>query len=261
MRFAVNYSVPLENLIKAGSLTTDLIKCPEWPNIIHFGQKLGACYTHDEIALGNGSLEILDFSNIRTGLEITQTPHLNCHLWGTFPNYSDTPRDHQLQLDIWLRDIETLRHNVPGYEIICENLPAKPSMPAWEVSRYPNLLAEFILKSDAGLLLDLSHARISAMNYGLDYQSYIAALPTNRLAELHVTGIKSYNAYPEDHFEMQDADWEPTVWAAEQIRSQAWNAPRIVAFEYGGVGDIFSWRTDSRHLLEQVPRLQLLFQG
>lgn len=260
MRFAVNYSVPLENLIKAGSLAVDLIKCPEWPNIIHFGQNLAACYTHNEIALGNGCLADLNFLKIRAGLELTQTPHLNCHLWGSLPSYGNSSLERQKQLDIWMRDLEILRSNVPGYDIICENLPAQPAMPAWDVSRYPDLLAEFILKSDTGLLLDLSHARITAMNYDQDYQKYIAVLPTDRLAELHVTGIQTYYAYPEDHFEMQDADWQPTAWAADQIRSRVWKKPLIVAFEYGGVGDVFSWRSNDRHLLEQVPRLQMLFQ-
>ena len=200
MRFAVNYSVPLENLIKAGSLSIDLIKCPEWLNIIHYGQKLGACYTHNEIALGNGRLKNLNFENIKTCLESTQTPHLNCHLWGSLPAFTNSPQDRLLQMNIWMRDIETLRSKLPGYEIICENLPAEAHMPAWDITRYPDLLAEFIVKSDSGLLLDLSHARITAMNYGLDYQAYITALPTDRLAELHITGIKVYNSSPEDHF-------------------------------------------------------------
>ena len=59
---------------------------------------------------------------------------------------------------------------------------------------------------------------------------------------------------------MQDADWQPTAWAAGQIRSGAWKKPRMVAFEYGGVGDVFRWRTDGRYLLEQVPKLQKLFE-
>lgn len=260
MRFAVNYSVPLENLIQTGQLSIDLIKCPEWPNIIYFGQRLSDCYTHNEIALGNGSLKKLNFENIKACLELTQTPHLNCHLWGSLLSFTNSPQDRQLQLDAWMRGIEILRSNLPGYEIICENLPSESHMPVWDISRYPDLLAEFMLKSDAGLLLDLSHARITAMNYGMDYQAYVAALPTDRLEELHVTGIKNYSSSPQDHFEMQDTDWEPTIWAAEQIRSKAWKTPRIVAFEYGGVGDIFSWRTDGHHLLEQVPRLQRLFQ-
>lgn len=260
MRFAVNYSVPLENLIKDGSLRVDLIKCPEWKNIIHFGLKLAACYTHNEIALGNGRLKNLDFENIKACLEITQTPHLNCHLWGSLPAFQNIRKDRESQVDIWMRDIEILRSKLPGYEIICENLPAEAHMPAWDISRYPDLLADFMLKSDSGLLLDLSHARITAMNYKLDYQAYIAALPTDRLAELHITGIKQYNASPEDHFEMQDADWQPTAWAAGQIRSGAWKKPRMVAFEYGGVGDVFRWRTDGRYLLEQVPKLQKLFE-
>ncbi|HSN95287.1 MAG TPA: DUF692 family protein [Anaerolineaceae bacterium] len=260
MRFAVNYSVPLENLIKAGSLSVDLIKCPEWLNIIGNAQKLGDTYTHNEIALGNNRLKNLDFEKIKFCLELTKTPHLNCHLWGSIPFFTNSPQELSKQLDIWMRDIEMLRSNLPGYEIICENLPAESQMPAWDISRFPDLLAEFMLKSDAGLLLDLSHARITAMNYGLEYQAYIAALPTDRLEELHVTGIKPYNSTPHDHFEMQDSDWEPTTWAAEQIRSHVWKEPRIVAFEYGGVGDIFGWRTNSDHLLDQVPRLQKIFQ-
>ncbi len=261
MRFAVNYSVPLEKLICAGSLTVDLIKCPEWPNIIHFGQKLAPCYTHNEVAIGNGSLEKLDFSKIRSGLEKTQTPHLNCHLWGSLPGFTNSASEHELQLGVWMRDLDLLRKKLPGFEIICENLPAEPSMPAWAVSRYPTLLTDFIHKSDTGLLLDLSHARITAMNYGQDYQAYIAALPTERLAELHITGIKTYCSYPEDHFEMQENDWQPTAWAADQIRLNAWKTPHIVAFEYGGVGDIFSWRTGGQYLLDQVPKLQMLFQN
>ncbi|MEA4811838.1 MAG: DUF692 family protein [Anaerolineaceae bacterium] len=259
MRFAVNYSVPLENLILAGTLKPDLIKCPEWGNILHFGLSLGSCYVHNEIALGTHTLQHLDFEKIKKFLQLTQTPHLNCHLSGSFPNYCNTPAQRRQQMDLWMRDIELLRRKIPGWPIICENLPAMPTRTFWRVSLYPDLLSEFMKESETGLLLDLSHARISCMNYGMDYQTYIAALPVERLSELHITGVKLYGAYPEDHFEMQNEDWAPTIWAAQQIHHGEWHTPRMVAFEYGGVGDIFSWRTQGKYLQEQVPRLMEIF--
>lgn len=258
MQFAVNYSVPLERLILSGQLKPDLIKCPDWLNIICHAQKIARCYTHNEIALGISSLRQLDFKHIRHCLELTGTPHLNCHLWGSLPAYG-TEAQQNMQLDIWMRDLDFLRQNLPDYEIICENLPAQPTQPLWKVSFFPELIARFIRQSETGLLLDLSHARITASNSGTDYQAYIAALPTDRLRELHITGIRSFSGALEDHFEMQPQDWQPAAWAAEQISSGIWNTPRIVAFEYGGVGDKFNWRTDENFLLEQVPRLAQLF--
>ena len=259
MRFAVNYSLPLENLLRAEKIDIDLIKCPEWENIIQAGLKVRSCYTHNEIALGRGNLAELDFDRVKRYLDLTHTPHLNCHLWGSSPQFKNNLSERTKQKDAWMRELELLQKKIPGYRVICENLPAEPGMPAWGVSRYPDLLREFIVESGCGLLLDLSHARITAMNYGMDYQAYIAELPTGRLAELHITGIKPYGGYPEDHFEMQAEDWPPTRWAAEQIKLGKWSEPEIVAFEYGGVGDIFNFRTNERYLLEQVPLLKELF--
>ena len=68
-----------------------------------------------------------------------------------------------------------------------------------------------------------------------------------------------YHGFLEDHFEMQPADWASTEWAAEQINSGAWRKPEVVAFEYGGVGEWFSWRTETWALEAQVPRLARLF--
>jgi hypothetical protein len=46
--------------------------------------------------------------------------------------------------------------------------------------------------------------------------------------------------------------------AVAQIRAGRWARPDIVALEYGGIGDGFSWRSDASVLEEQVPRLAQL---
>jgi len=46
--------------------------------------------------------------------------------------------------------------------------------------------------------------------------------------------------------------------ALGRVRAGAWPAPETVAFEYGGVGPVFEWRTDRGVLAEQVPLLREL---
>jgi uncharacterized protein (UPF0276 family) len=123
----------------------------------------------------------------------------------------------------------------------------------------PELINEMIEECDLGLLLDLSHAQISAQAFGINFEDYISKLPLHRLSELHITGIKEYAGFPTDHFELQQQDWPVVEWAAEQIKSGAWREPEIVAFEYGGIGDVFCWRSEATVLKEQVPLLYQIF--
>jgi len=80
------------------------------------------------------------------------------------------------------------------------------------------------------LLLDISHARITSDTLGIDYEEYIEKLPLDRLHEVHITGVRRYHGFLEDHFEMQAEDWPSVEWAAERIRLGAWREPEIVAF-------------------------------
>ena len=138
-------------------------------------------------------------------------------------------------------------------------MPWHEFLPQLRNAANPDLINEVIEGCDLGLLLDLSHAQISAQTFGIDFKDYVSRLPLHRLAELHITGIREYASYPTDHFELQPQDWTVVEWAAKQINSGAWQKPEIVAFEYGGVGDVFCWRTNSLALREQVPLLYQIF--
>jgi hypothetical protein len=81
----------------------------------------------------------------------------------------------------------------------------------------------------------------------------------DKLAELHITGLRFYSGYLSDHFELRDEDWEAVEWARAQIRAGVWREPEVAAFEYGGVGEVFGWRTQEWVLREQMPRLAELF--
>lgn len=261
MRFAVNYSTKLAELVKASKLDLDLFKCPEWVGLLKAAMAIKPVYLHLDISVGRGQLTKLDFDRLRQLLAETDTPHVNCHLAGTPDLKVGNKTDRNKLLKKWIKEIEVLKQEFAGYPVISENLPFEPLIPEYHLSSDPKLISEAIIETDTGLLLDISHARITADTLGIDYQEYIEKLPLDRLQELHITGVRRYHGFLEDHFEMQPEDWLSTEWAAEQIRLGAWREPDLVAFEYGGVGEWFSWRTETWALEEQVPRLFKLFGG
>ncbi len=45
------------------------------------------------------------------------------------------------------------------------------------------------------------------------------------------------------------------------IHRGEWAEPWIVAFEYGGIGPIFEWRSEPTFIAEQIPRLRDIVAG
>ena len=259
MKFAVNYSTPLKELVSQGAVKVDLLKCPEWDGIVNAAKPYGPVYIHFEISVGAGNIQNLNFELIERFLRTTPTPHLNTHLSNIPALEADNLANRKRMLSNWKADIAFLRERLPGVKIIAENLPWHDFLPYLKTAAYPDLISEVIEDCDLGLLLDLSHAQISSLAFGTDFKNYISQLPLNRLAELHITGIRDYAGFPTDHFELQRQDWAAVEWAAEQINNGAWRKPEIVAFEYGGVGDVFCWRSEPSVLKEQVPLLCQIF--
>src|SRR5208283_4841828 len=95
-----------------------------------------------------------------------------------------------------------------------------------------------------GFLLDLSHARLTARFLGLDEREYVSRLPVGRICELHLTGLGLLDGRLRDHMPRKDVDWEMAQWAMGQIGAGRWSTPRMVACEYGGVGEKFRLRSD-----------------
>ena len=259
MKFAVNYSPPLKELIEQGEVKVDLLKCPDWEGSVNAARTIGKVYIHFDIALGAGNIHELNFALIDHLLRTTETPHLNTHLSNHPSLDHDNRANRKILLNRWKEDVVYLRSQLPDVKIIAENLPWHEQMPELKMAAEPAMIADFIEESDLGLLLDLSHAQISAQLMKVDPKDYVRRLPLDRLAELHLTGIRMYGGFLTDHFELQPQDWSLAEWAAEQIHEGAWSLPKIVAFEYGGVGDVFCWRTEPSALRAQVPRLYEMF--
>jgi uncharacterized protein len=96
-----------------------------------------------------------------------------------------------------------------GREILLENLSsyvefAHSEMPEWE------FLAELARRSGCRLLLDINNVIVSARNHGFDPEHYLAALPSERIWQIHLAGHSDYGNYVID---THDHDVAPEVWA------------------------------------------------
>jgi Uncharacterized protein conserved in bacteria len=71
--------------------------------------------------------------------------------------------------------------------VLLENLDAQASRACDHVCE-PSFISDVVRASDAGFLLDLAHAQVSAARLGMSVHAYLAALPLERMREVHVSG-------------------------------------------------------------------------
>ena len=255
MKLAVNFSNPLVNLIKSKEIQVDLIKCPDWEGMLKEALPYGPVTIHFSLEAGLGQTLDVDFDRIEKFIAETDTPHVNSHLVTPRSCTPDDPTELKRVNDIWLEEIGRMVEHFGPERVVLEHYPFTMATPYIAPAVDPAVFSKVITDTDCQFLLDLAHARITADTLGMDAKDYIRALPVDRLTEMHITGIRPFGGVLTDHFGMEDGAWEILDWSLKEIHSGQWKKPRIVAFEYGGVGDIFVWRTDKNIIKEQVPRL------
>ena len=266
MKFAINYSPQAEQLWRVDRIQADLFKCPDWPDLVSQVSETHAVYVHCSLYAGRRLQPHVDMELLQNWLELTETLVINTHfavLDTDFP--SEATITAEAVIDRAVRDVELLGERFGNDRIVLENVPY-PSR--WtdgdmlaEVAD-PAGISEVVQRSGCGLLLDTAHAIRACEGTGRDdVKAYLSALPVHALRELHIVGIRPERdelGLRQDHFEMTDADWEIAEWAVGQIRQGCWNTPDTLAFEYGGIGEKFAWRSESRVIAKQAPRMYQL---
>ena len=266
MRFAINYSPQAEKLWRDGAIQVDLFKCPDWPELVSQVSECHALYVHCSLNAGRGIPPKLDLDLLGRWLDRTETLVINTHFWllrSDFAAEADIRPEAVIERAV--QDVEFLGQRFGVDCIVIENVPYPVR---WDDSELlaevvdPAVITEIVRRTGCGLLLDTAHAIRSCEGLGrTDIRGYLNALPVHALRELHIVGIlpePDESGIRHDHFEMTDADWEIAEYAVGQIRKGCWNAPDTLAFEYGGVGEKFAWRSESRVIAEQAPRMYQL---
>lgn len=74
-----------------------------------------------------------------------------------------------------------------GRRILLENLSTYVGFKHSEMSEW-EFMAEIARRADCGLLLDINNVYVNSVNHGFDPLTYLHALPTERIGQIHLAG-------------------------------------------------------------------------
>lgn len=260
MKFALNYSEPASILLQQKLINFDLFKAPDWPELIPIVSDQHSVYIHFSLSTCDQSIPTTNWGFIEKVLAETETNHVNIHI--NAPRNLDPSSTSVIQqsIDQMLSEVEMVVSRFGADNVVIENCPMCSIGYEFQLPAVlPDTLERIVCQTGCGFLFDISHARITAATNGWQEKDYINQLPLDRLQELHITGLRVYENMLTDHFELSPEDWLITEWAAQQIAQGIWSEPGIAAFEYGGLGPVFSFRNNIDVIAEQTPRLYSMF--
>ena len=257
IQFALNYSRPAAHLVRDRVIEIDRFKCPDWPDVIAEASQLRPAYVHFPLSASKPGGLHADFDAIDAMARATSTPFINIHLSPqvkVFGGWNDDRIEGRL-----IDDVNQLVARFGADRVMVESVPfGNPAESFFQPATEPEMISRIVERTGCGLLLDLSHARITARVLGRDERDFIDRFPVERLRELHVTGLGFIGPILKDHLPMTDADWMMFEWAIDRIASKRWNTPWCIACEYGGVGELFSKMTDRDVIARDIPRMSAM---
>jgi uncharacterized protein (UPF0276 family) len=131
---------------------------------------------------------------------------------------------------------ETLEHVVSRVEAVQDHLGrrialenastylsfAGSSIPEWE------FLGEVAHRADCGILLDVNNVYVSAVNHGFDPHKYLAAVPAERVWEIHLAGHSDRGSHLLDTH-------------GAQVCDEVWELYRFASRRIGAVASLVEW--------------------
>lgn len=96
-----------------------------------------------------------------------------------------------------------------GREILIENVSSYVTFAGAEMDEAA-FLAEIVRRSGCRILLDINNIYVSSRNHGFDADAYIAALPAERIWQIHLAGHSDYGSHVID---THDHPVRDEVWA------------------------------------------------
>lgn len=265
MKLAINYSFAAESLVQKGQINIDLFKCADIPWLVKKASRVLPVTVHFNLHAGDRSLPSTDWTAVHQLFQYTQTLYINLHLEPTSKHHADIPIDsgdsiHKERIvERILEEIQPITKRYQEEQILFENaIYRNIDGNILRAAVEPDVFHMIMNEINCGLLLDISHARISARNLGIDEREYISNLPVNKLHEIHFTGLHHIDGKWVDHLPILDEDWPILEWVISEISSGNFTKPWLFVFEYGGVGDKYIDRCDPEVIASQIPNLRQL---
>ena len=265
MKLSLNYSQAAQNLYQGKQIAFDVWKCPAWPDLVSAIQSEKAVYVHFGMDAGHPDFAHTDWNECERLLEQTQTPYINVHLNAVREHFDGETQAvlYRQVRDRFLANVGFMVERFGAERVIAENVIYRGEEGKFlRASVEPEMIRDIVHETGCGLLLDTAHATMTCKHLQTSVEDYLNALPVWALREWHVTGIQADNTERlRDSMPMTPDDWRTTEYVLGQIAQGAWPHPWAIAWEYGGVGSGYEWRSDAVVIAEQFPRLVDLVQS
>jgi len=185
------WEVISENFLVAGGNPRRVLRlvCERWPVVLH------------GVSLSIGSVDPVDddyLARLAALADEVDPPLVSDHLcWSSLGGHSAhdlwplpyTDEALDLVVDKVGRVQDRLRRR-----ILLENPSSYVTFAASQISE-AEFLAEVARRADCGILLDVNNIYVSSSNHGWDAAAYLAAIPPERVAQIHLAGHSDHGTH------------------------------------------------------------------
>jgi uncharacterized protein (UPF0276 family) len=205
------WEVISENFLVAGGNPRRVLRrvCERWPVVLH------------GVSLSIGSVDPLDddyLDQLAALAAEVDPPFVSDHLcWSSLGGHAAhdlwplpyTDEALELVVDKVGRVQDRLRRR-----ILLENPSSYITFAASHISE-AEFLAEVARRADCGILLDVNNIYVSSTNHGWDAAAYLAAIPPERVAQIHLAGHSDHGTH------LLDTHDHPVCEAVWQLYGEA----------------------------------------
>ena len=117
-----------------------------------------------------------------------------------------------------------------GRTILIENPSSYLTFTSSDMSE-ADFIKQLCVSSGCELLLDVNNVYVSAQNHGFDAAEYLAALPADKVKEIHLAGYEEMSGYLFDTH-------------GYQVREPVWQLYKMALEYFGSVPTLIEWDTD-----------------
>jgi uncharacterized protein (UPF0276 family) len=269
----VNWSEELRQLLLEARIEADGIKIPDWPHCLlpalDTARSLNArsnqptparhvgVQVHFAFATSAGLASDHELTRCWGFLDTTDTKVVNTHFRVPKELIAGGRLEEAGLMPTALAHVERLAKRFGCEAIVVEHIPEFESLAA--TGCYPELLCRLVRETGVGLLLDISHARLSARHHGCTTEEYIDRLPMDRLKLIHTTGVgQDTDGTWTDHLPMDDRDYEVLSSVLRCARMGRYPVPIAVEHEYGGISGFMKRYSSAEVLAREVASLSEL---
>ena len=128
------------------------------------------------------------------------------------------------------KNLKILRSKFPNIEILIENVPKVSQMEPWYSD--PKTFNQVLQKYNLKMLLDISHAMVSANYAGMSFEQYVSMFDLDRVVEVHFSGtdINSNEKMFDAHTEGNQKDFDCFEYAIKKCPNA-----KMITLEYAPI--------------------------